>query len=124
MKAELDGKLEGTKAGYQKVLDEKTYSQESVQQRLAESFIAVKVDAESREGQGNGEGAPTGVELARNYGVNSYPTTWFVDPAGEPIAPLPGFVEAEQFSKILDYVSTGAYKDQKFEEYMAAREEG
>ena len=106
-----------------KVLDERTYSQESVQQRLAESFIAVKVDAESREAQGSAEGAPTGVELARNYGVNSYPTTWFLDSAGEPIAPLPGFHEADQFSKILDYVSTAAYKTQEFQAYMTAAEE-
>jgi len=107
-----------------KVLDERTYTQESVQTRLAESFVAVKVDAESREPQGKAGDAPTGVALARNYGVQSYPTTWFLDTQGEPIAPAPGFMEAEQLVIILDYVSTGAYKDQEFQAYMKARSEG
>ncbi len=106
-----------------KVLDEKTYSQEIVQQRLADNFIAIKVNAESKEPQG-GETAAPGTQLARMYGVNSYPTTWFVDPEGNPISPLPGFVEAPQFARVLDYVSTGAYKTQNFQEYMAAAEEG
>ena len=107
-----------------KVLDERTYTQESVQSRLAESFVAIKVDAESREAQGRAEDAPTGVALARNYGVSSYPTTWFLDPKGDPIAPVPGFMEADRLTAILDYVSTGTYKEQDFQSYMAARTQG
>jgi thioredoxin-related protein len=107
-----------------KVLDDKTYSQEIVQQRLADNFVAIKVNAESQDAQGTSAEAPTGANLARKYGVNSYPTTWFIDSAGEPISPLPGFVEAPQFARVLDYVSTGAYKTQNFQEYMAAGEEG
>jgi thioredoxin-related protein len=107
-----------------KVLDDKTYSQEIVQQRLADSFIAIKVNAESKEAQGTSTDAPTGANLARKYGVNSYPTTWFVDPTGEPISPLPGFMEAPKFARVLDYVSTSAYKSQGFQEYMAAGDEG
>ena len=107
-----------------KVLDEKTYSQEIVRQRLADSFVAIKVNAESPEPQGSGEDAAPGTQLARMYGVNSYPTTWFVDPSGQPISPLPGFLEAPQFARVLDYVSTGAYKTQDFQKYMEAGEEG
>jgi len=103
-----------------KVLDEKTYSQEIVQKRLAEKFIAIKVNAESQDAQGKSPDAPSGVGLARMYGVNSYPTTWFLNPQGQPISPLPGFVEAPQFSRILDYVSTGAYLTEDFQAYMAA----
>jgi len=107
-----------------KVLDDKTYSQEIVQSRLADSFIAIKVNAESQEPQGSSDTAPPGTQLARRYGVNSYPTTWFVDPEGQPISPLPGFVEAPRFARVLDYVSTGAYKTQDFQVYMEAGEEG
>jgi len=107
-----------------KALDEKTYSQQIVQQRLADSFIAIKVNAESGEPQGRGDGAATGLELARRYGVNSYPTVMFVDPSGQTISPLRGFMEAPKFARVLDFVSSGAYKTQKFQDYMASGDEG
>ncbi|MCB1162957.1 MAG: thioredoxin fold domain-containing protein [Candidatus Krumholzibacteriia bacterium] len=104
-----------------KVMDKDTYSDATIQRRLAEGFIAVKVNAESPEVQG-GEGAPTGVDLARSFQVNSYPTTWFVDSKGEKIAPLPGFVPPDRFALVLDYISSAAYKTQSFQEYQAGLE--
>jgi len=104
-----------------KVMDKDTYGDETIQKRLAEGFITVKVNAESAEAQG-GAGAPTGMDLAKSFQVNSYPTTWFVDSQGEKIAPLPGFVPPAQFAIILDYISSGAYKTQNFQEYQAQLE--
>ncbi|MDP6418192.1 MAG: thioredoxin fold domain-containing protein [Candidatus Krumholzibacteria bacterium] len=102
-----------------KVLDEETYSQKIVQDRLAESFVAIKVNAESKDAQGEGEEASSGVELARQYNVKSYPTTWFLDSEGKPLAPVPGFQKADDFVIILDYVSTGAYRDTSFQDYLS-----
>ena len=102
-----------------KVMDKDTYGNEGVRRRLVQQFVTVKVDAESDKLQG-AEGGATGVELARSFQVNSYPTTWFVDSHGEKIDALPGFVPPDQFAVILDYIASGAYKTQKFQEYQAA----
>lgn len=102
-----------------KVMDTDTYSDETVQARLAESFVAIKVNAESDEAQGAGD-APSGRALAGQYQVSSFPTTWFVDPQGQKIAPLPGFMPPEQFVVVLDFISTGAYQNGSFQEYQAS----
>lgn len=103
-----------------KVMDKDTYSDEGVQRRLAESFVAIKVNAESDEAQGPA-GSATGRDIAQEYRVNSYPTTWFVDAEGQKITPLPGFVPPEQFVVILDYISSGAYRDQDFQAFQASQ---
>ncbi len=105
-----------------KVMDKDTYGNEEVRRRLVQQFVTVKVDAESGQLQG-AQGAATGVELARSFQVNSYPTTWFVDSQGKKIDALPGFVPPDQFAIILDYIASGAYKTQKFQEYQAARQQ-
>jgi thioredoxin-related protein len=103
-----------------KVMDKDTYSNEEVRRRLTQHFVTVKVDAESAKPQGGPEAA-TGVELASSFQVSGFPTTWFVDSQGVKIAPLPSFVPPDQFVVILDYIASGAYKSQKFEDYQATR---
>ena len=105
-----------------KVMDKDTYSDPSVKRKLAESFVAIKVNAESDAAQG--EGAPTGREIASQYQVSSYPTTWFLDAEGQKIAPLPGFMPPSDFGVVLDFIATGAYQTQKFQEYQADKIEG
>jgi thioredoxin-related protein len=102
-----------------KVMDKDTYGDEAVQARLLESFVIIKVDAESKTAQGGVE-APSGVELARQFQVSSYPTTWFTDATGKKIAPLPGFSPPEQFLVVLDFIATGAYENQNFQEFQAS----
>ncbi len=103
-----------------KVMDKDTYGNEEVRRRLAQHFVTVKVDAESDKLQGT-QGAATGIELARSFQVNSYPTAWFVDSQGVKIAPVASFVPPDQFVVILDYIAAGAYKTQTFEAYQAGR---
>ncbi len=103
-----------------KVMDKDTYGDEAVQALLMESFVIIKVDAESEATQGAVE-APSGVELAREFQVSSYPTTWFTDATGKKIAPLPGFSPPEQFLVVLDFIASGAYENQSFQEFQASR---
>ena len=106
-----------------KVMDKDTYGDEAVQAKLRESFVVIKVDAESKVDQG-AAGAPNGIELARQYQVSSYPTTWFTDATGKKIAPLPGFAPPDKFLVILDFIATGAYENQDYQSFMASRNEG
>jgi thioredoxin-related protein len=102
-----------------KVMDKDTYGDETVQARLLESFVIIKVDAESKAAQGGIE-ALSGVDLARQFQVSSFPTTWFTDASGKKIAPLAGFSPPEQFLVVLDFIATGAYENQNFQEFQAS----
>ncbi len=72
-------------------------------------FIPISVDTDK-------EKAP-----AARFGVQSLPTMWFLDSSGEPIDTLPGFVDADFFTIVLDYVATGSYKSIGFQEYMESK---
>jgi len=104
--------------GYCKKMDRETYSQEEVKKILAENFVTIKVNAESENNILVEGTATTERELALKYKVNSYPTIWFLDSNSNKIAPLPGFVPAEQFLWIINYIGGGWYKKISFEEYL------
>ena len=104
--------------GYCKKMDKETYSNEEVKSILNENFVIVKVNAESNNKViENGEEI-TERELAKLYQVSGYPTTWFLESNHSHIAPLPGYVTAEQFIPILNYIGEGWYETISFKEYM------
>ena len=99
---------------YCKKLDKEVYSQEPIKRRLRDSYVAVKVDAESRRKVKFMGKEITSRELAKSFNVRGYPTIWFLNPQGEPITALPGFLEADKFAIVLDYISGGHYKTTEF----------
>lgn len=104
--------------GYCKKMDEETYSNEEVKSILNENFVIVKVNAESENKIiENGEEV-TERELAKLYQVTGYPTTWFLESNHSRITPLPGYITAEQFIPILNYIGEGWHKSISFKEYM------
>ncbi|MBA7584367.1 Thiol:disulfide interchange protein DsbD [subsurface metagenome] len=104
--------------GYCKKMDEETYSNEEVKSILNENFVIVKVNAESENKViENGEEI-TERELAKLYQVTGYPTTWFLEGNHSRVAPLPGYVTAEQFIPVLNYIGEGWHKSISFKEYI------
>ncbi|MBA7532075.1 Thiol:disulfide interchange protein DsbD [subsurface metagenome] len=104
--------------GYCKKMNKETYSNEEVKSILNKNFVIVKVNAESENKViENGEEIIER-ELAKSYQVTGYPTTWFLESNHNPIAPLPGYVTAEQFIPVLNYIGEGWYKSISFKEYM------
>ena len=73
-------------------LDKTTYVDPAVV-KLADSFVAVKV---------NTEGDPREVAVAIRYDVSSLPTIMVVSPEGHPIARVNGFVGPGQFPSVLE----------------------
>jgi thiol-disulfide isomerase/thioredoxin len=73
-------------------LDKTTYVDPAVL-KLAEDFVAVKV---------NTEGEPRDVAVAIRYDVSSLPTIMVVSPHGRPIARVNGFVGPGQFPRVLE----------------------
>ena len=91
---------------YCEALNEETLSHPSVADYLSKNFVIIKVNSEESE------------DLARNYGVRGVPETVFLEPGGEPIASLPGFVPKEYFLPVLKYIHTRAYLAMSFEEFL------
>lgn len=90
-------------------LDTKTFTDARVIKSMNELFIPISVDTDKER------------VTAGKYGVESLPTMWFLTSEGERIDVLPGFVDADFFSIVLDYVSSGSYKSTDFESFVASK---
>lgn len=103
-----------------KVMDEKTFQNESVSETLADKFVTVRLDAEDGSKTATYKGKTyTNIELTRAFGVRGFPSIAFMDKQGEIITLVPGYVPAETFAYLLDYVEQECYKKQmSFDEFM------
>jgi thioredoxin-related protein len=108
-----------------KVMDEKTFSDAEVNKKLVKDFVAVRIDAEDDSKTATYKGKTlTNVELTRAFGVRGFPSLAFIDPEGEVITIIPGYIPAETFSYLLDYIHEACYKKQmSFDEFMKKKGE-
>jgi len=115
--------------GWCKKMDRDTYANQEVIKLLNDNFIAVKLNAESRnpleitDKDGNKK---TEAQIAREFRVSSFPITWFLRPNGEQIAQLPGYRGPTDFLFILtlvsDFVKEKAYEKMSINEYVKQKE--
>jgi len=73
-------------------LDQTTYADPKVVSRLFKTTVVVKVNTEGRRDE---------LELRDEHGVESLPTISFFTPEGRAIARIQGYVDAEEFLKLL-----------------------
>lgn len=108
-----------------KVMEEKTFQNESVAKILAEKFVTVRLDAENSSQTATYKGRTfTNIELTRAFGVNGFPSLAFLDKQGEVITLVPGYVPAETFAYLLDYIEQECYKKQmSFDDFMKKKGE-
>ncbi len=104
--------------GWCKKMDKEVYIDGAVQKYLNEKFIVVKLNAESDKRHNYNGGEYSEIEIAQMFGITGYPTTVFLMPNGEPITALPGYVTAEKFFKVLQYIGDDHYQKMKFEEFL------
>jgi thioredoxin-related protein len=103
--------------GFCKKMDKNTYTDPTVVKYINEHFVAVKVDAESKENLSLPDGPSNGIKVARSFGVSSYPQTWFVESDGKKIDRLPGYATPDKFMIVLRYIGDGIYKKQSWKDY-------
>ncbi len=94
---------------YCKMLDETTYQDPGVIDAVNKGFVAIKVNAEGTDKVMDNGAEITEKDLAAKYNVTGYPTIWFFDADGKPIAPLPGYRDASEFTPVLSYITSGSY---------------
>ncbi len=102
---------------YCKKMDSETYSDKKLSDYINEKFVAIKVNAESKNSIRFDGKDITERELAMGFGVNSYPTIFFMAGEKDAVGTAPGFVDAKQFYTLSTFVATDAYKKTTFEKY-------
>ena len=109
--------------GWCKVMDKETFNNKKVAELLKNNFIAVRVDMDSRERINYKGYNLRPAEFSNLFGVQGLPTVVFLDDKGEFVDKVPGFVKADLFSIILQYITDGCYKKQiLFKDYAEGRE--
>lgn len=111
--------------GWCKVMDKKTYANPDVAAYLEKHFYSVKFDAEGklpirfngREFSFNQQYKTHDFAIALTEGNLSYPTTVIIPGDGSKPQVIPGYLQPQDFEKILKYFGEGKFGKQPFQEY-------
>ncbi len=87
-------------------LKKTTFKDERVLAYLNENFVSIQVDTDQNKA------------LAEEWQVRGLPTMWFLESDGKKINRMPGYVEADQLLKILEFIHTKSYTTMEFREFM------
>jgi thioredoxin-related protein len=105
--------------GWCRRMDAEVYSRPEVLDYLSRKFVTVKLDAEAQDPARYDGRDFTSRTLAARFGVSGYPTTIFLRPAGEHLANVPGYVDADRFLLLLRYVGDGHMdRGVRFEDFV------
>ncbi|MCK5682527.1 thioredoxin family protein [bacterium] len=105
-----------------KVMDEKTFSVPEVEKYLFEHYVPIRINAESQDAISYQGKEFTYATLTRYFGVNSYPSLAYLDKNGEFLTIIPGYIEKDQFLKIITYIHKELYKqDISLDDYMGSK---
>ncbi len=104
--------------GWCKRMDKNTFANQEVKKLLNDSYVPIRVNAESAEKVKVDGKEMTLRQVSGSYGVRAYPATWFLKPNGEKIAPRNGYVEPDEFQYILKWVKDDLYDKVSFNEFV------
>lgn len=123
--------------GYCKKLDAETYAEEGVRRILAESYVSVKLKGDSSRklkviGQALDDGGKTllqfvpsdtggtsEVALSRMaLRVRGFPTIAFLAPDGRLITKWDGYINAERFTQMINFIKDDLYEVMTFNDYL------
>jgi len=91
---------------YCKLMNQKTFSNEAVVAYLNENFVPIRVDAEEQR------------DVARKYGVSSFPNNGFIAEDQSEIGKRPGFIPPDMLLKMLEYIDSESFKTISFKDFM------
>jgi thioredoxin-related protein len=103
-----------------KVMDQKTFADSAVDVYLKKSYVCVRINAEDTKEKINYQGKTfTPVEFTAATGVSGFPSLAFFEKEQQLVTIIPGYVEADMFLKILEYMNHEYYKNQiKLDDYI------
>lgn len=83
-----------------------TFKDKKVLAYLKEHFISIQVNTDENK------------ILANDWQVKGLPTMWFLEPDGEKINRMPGYMDAGKLLRILKYIQTQSYTTMEFNEFV------
>lgn len=103
-----------------KVMDEKTFQNPKVAKKLKDNFVSVRLNAEdSKKTLMFRDQTFNNVQFTRAMGVTGFPSLGFIDEKGNIITVIPGYVPAEKFLNVLEYIDQRCYeKKVSFDEFL------
>lgn len=107
--------------GWCKVMDKKTYGDPKIIDYAHKNLIMSKVNAESSQMTSFKKTKVSYRQLAQGFQIRGYPATIFIDENGEFMTAVSGYLSANDFMPILEFLAEGHYKSMKYEEYLAKR---
>jgi thioredoxin-related protein len=90
-----------TWCGWSRLMDRDTFGDSSVVQYLRANFVAARIDAESWAAIAVGDSTTSGLQLARDFAVNAFPTNWFLAASGARLDRVLGYAVPAAFLKTL-----------------------
>ena len=103
-------------------LQSEVYTRADIQEYLSEYFEIARLNIEEAGDAIHFKGFTlNSAELAAGLGAEATPTTVFLTPNGDYITRVPGFVEADEFARVLKYIGSGAYREESYKAYRAGK---
>lgn len=104
------------------VMEEKTYLEESVLKFIEEKYVPIQIDTEANETLTYEGKTYTNGQFSAAVGVTGLPTTAWLNPKGEFLTTLSGYIKAPQFIDIIGYVADGSLEKKiKFADWTAEK---
>lgn len=94
------------RCSYCLAMDKEVLAEREVSTTLKKNVVYLRIDVEKRE------------DLAQFYGVRGYPTTTLLEPNGQRIVQMPGYIEKNDFKKILVFARGKHYKVMNLREFL------
>lgn len=92
-------------------LDKDVYNDPTVKQAFAKNFTLTKINAESTTEHTFHGSKKSEEQIAEAWNVTGFPTLVFLDQSEKPVFAYIGYLPPERFLKLLDFVSTGGFKE-------------
>lgn len=102
---------------YCKKLAAESYTRTDVQKLLNEKFVPVQILDNSKESYTIKGQNYTVQDLLVKFKVSGFPTLVFLTSDGKPIGIIPGYVEADDFKILLEFIANEAYLSTDFDIY-------
>ncbi len=111
--------------GWCKVMDRGTFRDARVVDYVNKHYYAVKFNAEQKQAvilgdlqfDYDAQNRMHQLALSLTNNAPSFPTTVFLDEKFQMIQPLPGYMKALEYHKVITYFGEGYYKKMPFEKY-------
>ncbi|MEX0994800.1 MAG: thioredoxin fold domain-containing protein [Balneolaceae bacterium] len=98
-------------------MQDEVYPDLEVRQIIREYFIPVRVNVDSKQTLKYLDRSFTQEEFSRALENRSTPTYYFMNEKGEVVGRQPGYMPADVFSSLLEFVGSGAYRTQTYDEF-------